>query len=352
MPGTIRDDQPVTFHSSGVVVAGSYRGPATGSAPVAAAVLVAGSGPVDRDENVPAMPDLRLDCLRWLADRCADAGIATLRYDKFGVGATGPAPFGSAELVARDFEQAHVQPARDALAFVADQPGVDASRLLVVGHSEGGGIALAVGADPGDGPAPAGLALVEPAYERILDTGARQLTDHVHAAGLDPVSTEAFLGAIRDVVHEIRTSAAPFPEPLDPPLPDASGLVAQAQEALLAGLTRFRNRCGQTEDLLDPPALAAAITVPTLVTAGTKDFNTPRSEPGGGGVDRLAAAFAPGIADYVVVPDMHHTLRDLGDADMMLPLAEVLTRPFSSRFADAFAAFLTPWAAPGDRDRP
>ncbi len=344
MPSTIEDDSPISFTSSGVVVTGSYRGPAPGSAPVAAAVLVAGSGPVDRDENVPALPDMRLDCLRWMADRCADAGIATLRYDKFGVGATGPAPFGSPELVAWDFAQAYVQPARDALRFLADQPGIDPARLMVVGHSEGGGIALAVGADPGDGPAPARLALIEPAYERILDTGARQLTDHVHAAGLDPVTTELFLDCIRDVVAEIRSGSAPFPEPLVPPLPDASGLLAQAQQALLAGLNRYRNRCGQTEDLLDPPALAPMISVPTLLTVGTKDFNTPRSEVGGGGVDRLAAAFAPGIVDYVIVPDMHHALRDLGDADMMLPLEEVVRRPFSEPFAEAFGRFLSPWS--------
>jgi hypothetical protein len=291
-----------------------------------------------------AQPDLPIDCLRWLADRCSEAGIATLRYDKFGVGATGPAPFGSPELVAWDFEQAYVQPARDALSFLAAQPGIDPARLMVVGHSEGGGIALAVGAHPGTGPAPARLALIEPAYERILDTGARQLTDHVHAAGLDPATTQAFLACIRDVVDEIRTGAAPFPEPLTPPLPDASGALAQAQAALLAGLTRYRNRCGQTEDRLDPPALAPAITVPTLLTVGTKDFNTPRSEAGGGGVDQLAAAFAPGIVEYVIVPDMHHA-RD-GRADMMLPLAEVVTLPFSQPFADAFATFLAPWSPP------
>jgi pimeloyl-ACP methyl ester carboxylesterase len=345
VPVTIEDDRPVTFESGGVVLAGSFRGPAAGSNPVAAAVLVAGSGAVDRDENAPAPPGVRLDCLRWLADRCADAGVATLRYDKFGVGDTGPTPFGSPELVAWDFGDAYVQPARDALRFLADRPGIDASRLLVVGHSEGGGIALAVRADPGDGPAPAGLALIEPLYERTLDAAARQLTDHVQAAGFDPSTVAAFLASIEAAVDEIRTSTAPFEQPLPLPVPGASGPVAEAQQVLLASLERFRNRSGQTEDLLDPVDLAATIDVPTLLTVGTKDFNTPRSEAGGGGIDRLEAAFAPGIVDYVIVPNMHHTLRDLGDADMMLPLDQVVALPFSERFADAFAAFLAPWAS-------
>lgn len=344
MPGTIAEDHPVTFESGGVVLSGSYRGPVAGSAPAAAAVLVAGSGPVDRDENAPSLPDVRIDCLRWLADRCAAAGIATLRYDKLGVGATGPAPFGSPELGAWDFDAAYVQPARDALAFLADRPEIDPTRLMVVGHSEGGGIALAIGADPRSGPAPARLALIEPMYERLGDTVARQLTDHVHAAGLDTATTYAFLQCITDVVDEVRRGTPPASEPLAPPLPHASGPVAQAQETLLARLARLRTRTFQTEDLVDPVALAPTITVPTLLTAGTKDFNTPRSEAGGGGVDRLAASFAPGVVEYVIVPGMHHTLRDVGDGDPMMPLAEAVTHPFSPRLAEVFDRFVSAWS--------
>lgn len=346
----IDDDRDVEFDSGGVSVAGSYRGPVATDRPVPAAVLVAGSGPVDRDGNTAVAPyaDLVFDCLRWLADRCSDAGIATLRYDKFGVGATGPAPFGSPTLTDLDFDTAYVQPARDGLAFLADQPGIDPDRLLVIGHREGGGIALAVGAAPGSAPPPTRLALVEPLYVRTLDALARQLVDQVRAAGLDPAVADGLVDWIDRGVAEIRGGTPPFAPPPPVPFPDADGFLAQAQ-AVIAGAVyeRFRNRLGQTEDLLDPLALAATITVPTFVSAGTKDFNTPVREAGGAGVATLADAFAPGLAELVVIPGMHHTLRDIGDADPLLPEPEALGHPFSQPFAEAFTRFLTTWPPAG-----
>src|SRR5712671_4102275 len=48
-------------------------------------VLVAGSGPTDRDGNNSLVPE-RIDLLKQLAELLARAGIATLRYDKRGIG--------------------------------------------------------------------------------------------------------------------------------------------------------------------------------------------------------------------------------------------------------------------------
>ena len=49
-------------------------------------MLVAGSGPTDRDGNNPLAPE-RIDLLKRIAELLAAAGIATLRYDKRGIGA-------------------------------------------------------------------------------------------------------------------------------------------------------------------------------------------------------------------------------------------------------------------------
>ena len=48
-------------------------------------VLIAGSGPTDRDGNNPLIP-VQVDVLNLIAERLAAAGIATLRYDKRGIG--------------------------------------------------------------------------------------------------------------------------------------------------------------------------------------------------------------------------------------------------------------------------
>ncbi len=340
--GRIGPDRSLSFTTGDVTVYGSLRAPVDHSNPVPAAVLVAGSGPVDRDGNATIGPyaGIALDCLRWLADVLADAGVASLRYDKLGVGATGPATFGSSELAGRSFQDSCVQPARDALACLADQPGIDPARLLVVGHSEGGGIALAVGGDAGDAPLPAGLALIEPMYERALDTLARQLVDQLRSSDLDRRTGEALVAWIDAGVRDIRDGSPPFPDPGPPPVPDARGFAATAQDVIAEAVyARFRNLLGKTEDEIDPAALAATIEVPVLLTAGAKDFNTPVDEDGRG-VGVLARAFSPGIAELVVVEDLHHSLRDIGDADQMTSDADATAYPFSTQLAGALDAFV------------
>src|SRR4051794_36546048 len=60
---------------------------------VPAVVLVAGSGPTDRNGNQP--PLLWIGLLKQTADLLAGAGIASLRYDKRGVGRSTRVPKGA-----------------------------------------------------------------------------------------------------------------------------------------------------------------------------------------------------------------------------------------------------------------
>jgi len=48
-----------------------------------AVLMIAGSGPVDRNENAPGF---KSDIFKQIAHRLAQEGIASLRYDKRGVG--------------------------------------------------------------------------------------------------------------------------------------------------------------------------------------------------------------------------------------------------------------------------
>lgn len=106
-------------------------------------VLIAGSGPTDRNGNNPLVPE-RIDLLKLLAERLAEAGIASLRYDKRGVGESTPRPTGSLaeqerffawENVVGDVTAAHGELLRH------DEIKSYATALL--GHSEGGLLALA-----------------------------------------------------------------------------------------------------------------------------------------------------------------------------------------------------------------
>jgi hypothetical protein len=90
----------------------------------------------------------------------------------------------------------------------------------------------------------------------------------------------------------------------------------------------FRTRYGKEFDEINGPDLVPSIRIPTLVTCGTKDFNTPCTPGGpvGSGVSALAASFAPGVAQFVAVPNMVHIFRDVG-ADDPTQLADQVKVP-------------------------
>jgi pimeloyl-ACP methyl ester carboxylesterase len=78
--------QPIALDTASGTVAGTLRLPdAGGKAP--AVLIVAGSGPTDRDGNNTMIPGHN-DSLKMLADALAQAGYASVRYDKRGIGAS------------------------------------------------------------------------------------------------------------------------------------------------------------------------------------------------------------------------------------------------------------------------
>lgn len=123
--------------AGGHVLAGTLTVP-QGKGPFPAAVLVHGSGPVDRDETIREHKPFLV-----LADHLSRQGIAVLRYDKRGVGKSGGV---YKDATTHDF----AGDAEAALAFLRGRPEVDATRIGMAGHSEGGLIAPMVAArDPG-----------------------------------------------------------------------------------------------------------------------------------------------------------------------------------------------------------
>ena len=93
-------------------------------------LLIAGSGPTDRDGNTPLLPGGN-DCLKLLAQALAEAGLASVRYDKRGV--AGSAAAGGTESALR-FETFVDDAARWIDALTRDDRF---SAVAVIGHSEG-----------------------------------------------------------------------------------------------------------------------------------------------------------------------------------------------------------------------
>jgi hypothetical protein len=131
-PGAPYTAENVTVPTpAGHTLAGTLTLPkgAGGARPVAAIVTITGSGPEDRDEALPGINGYRP--FRQIADSLGRRGIAVLRMDDRGYGqSTG----NHATATSADF----AEDIRAALAYLRTRPEIDARRLGVLGHSEGG----------------------------------------------------------------------------------------------------------------------------------------------------------------------------------------------------------------------
>lgn len=99
-----------------------------GDNPFPVALIIAGSGPTDRDGNQPLMKN---DSLKKLGEGLARKGIAVVRYDKRGVGKSLPAATREQDLRFETY-------VADAVAWLKKLRG-DARfrKVFLIGHSEG-----------------------------------------------------------------------------------------------------------------------------------------------------------------------------------------------------------------------
>ena len=104
------------------------------------ALIIAGSGATDRDGNDPMM---KRNSLKMLAAALLERGIATLRYDKRGIGASRSAGKAEADLRFDDY----VNDAKGWIELLKKDKRF--SKVVVIGHSEGSliGIIAGKGAD-------------------------------------------------------------------------------------------------------------------------------------------------------------------------------------------------------------
>ncbi|WP_161599567.1 alpha/beta hydrolase family protein [Hymenobacter nivis] len=130
-------EENVTFGggAASARLAGTFTVPA-GPGPFPAVVLVSDAGVQDRNGAVDGYAPLG-----QLADYLTRRGIAVLRFDDRGIGqggAPGPEPT-AAELVSD---------AQAGLSFLRNRPEADSARLGLIGHGEGGNVALLAAAQP------------------------------------------------------------------------------------------------------------------------------------------------------------------------------------------------------------
>ncbi|PSL00718.1 hypothetical protein CLV63_101192 [Murinocardiopsis flavida] len=315
-PPGAAEERDLRFTSGPDTLHGTFAVPKGASGKVPGALIVSGSGPTDRDGNSDMRPNA--DTNRNFARVLADAGVASLRYDKLGSGDTGMASHAKDDRIGYDvFEQEMT----DAYAELAAQPGVDPGRLMVLGHSEGSLFALRAPQVIEENP-PKALVLAAPVGNRYLDTVDRQITEQVRGGEsqgrFDAERATAVLSDTRLAIARVR-GGHPVPDDIAPEL-----------DAL------FRPELGpflRRIDGLDPARLGADLPadVATLVLWGEADSQVVRQD-----VDRLMTGLDG--AERVDLPDTDHVFRVYHDS----PGSPVLDdeRDFSPDVAPALTGFV------------
>lgn len=245
-----------------------------GDGPFPAVVLVAGSGPQDRDETVgPNKP------LRDIAWGLASKGIAVLRYEKR------TRAHGS-EMAADTItvREEAVDDAVIAVDLLRATARIDPDRIVVAGHSLGGYLAPRI-ARQASGRV-AGIALLEGSISPLEDLIAAQLAYLASAEGGADPQAKAMLEALPAQLQAVRS-----PD-LSPDTP-ASSLPLGIPAAYWLDLRDYR-----------PGAVAAGLGIPILVVQGGRDYQVPPSE-----AERWRTALA-GARDVTITlyPALNHLL--------------------------------------------
>jgi dienelactone hydrolase len=123
----------VAFPSDGLTLRGTLYLPQAAT-PVAAVVIVPGSGPINRDGIVLSGPGQLPPIYRVWADLLSREGIAVLRYDKRFL------TYPNLDLLSLSQED-QIRDVLAAVRSVRSRPEVDPDRVFVLGHSEGASLA-------------------------------------------------------------------------------------------------------------------------------------------------------------------------------------------------------------------
>jgi pimeloyl-ACP methyl ester carboxylesterase len=260
-------DRQVSFVVDGTTTYGTLHVPAhRRGQSLAAALLLPGSGPTDRngDESASFQPRT----LSLLAGVLGDAGVMTLRFDKYASGQTGLGRYANDPGALT--MQAFVQQDDAAYRLLAAQPGANPHRLLIVGHSEGGMTAMLTAESVS--PRPAGLALLAPQDERLLDLVRLQLGEQLTAAVKAGQVTAAVAGQNETLISQAIT-AFRAGRPVS-----TAGLLSPIASLFTGALFSTDNsRFTRSDDAIVPATVARHLAAGTrvLVTCGTVDTNVP-----------------------------------------------------------------------------
>ncbi len=254
------------------------------------ALMIAGSGPTDRDGNNLMMKN---NSLKILALELAKNGIATLRYDKRGIAESKAAGKSEADLRFDDY----VNDAKEWIQLLKQNKQF--SQVVIIGHSEGSLIGMIAGAS---------------ADKYISIAGAGQSADKILKAQLSTQPKE-----IQDLSFPILDSLKNG-EKVNNVKPMLFSLFRPSVQPYMISWFKY-----------DPQNEIKKLSIPILILQGTNDIQVSTED-----AKRLSTANPR--AHLVLIENMNHILRTVkGDRqenlktyyDASLPISKELIKSIS-----------------------
>ena len=297
-------DEEIHFHcaglnSAGVTLAGTF---AAVPEPVAAALLITGSGKLNRDSDART---IKTRVTRQLADGLVAAQVSTLRYDKPGTGASGGSYLhaGMADNLAA---------ARAAAAWLSEHAA--GLPVFAVGHSEGTYYAAQLAADAAvagavllGAPARSGQRIIEWQIEKLAPTLPRMALMVMRLIHFD------FVRSQHKRLARLRASTTD-----------------------VVRMTGVRVNARWFRDFLayDPATVLPGITVPVLAITGGNDLQVPPEDTDA--IGRLVG----GPFEGHVLGDLNHLLRPDPDGRGLQGYRRSVRQPVSQELIEIINAWV------------
>ena len=294
-------EKPITAPGPQGELAGTLLDAGNG-APVV--LIIPGSGPTDRDGNNPL--GVTAAPYRLLAEGLVKRGISSVRIDKRGM-------FGSKAAIPDANKVTIADYAADAHAWVkSTRAATGAHCVWLLGHSEGGLVALAAAQEP---EGICGVISISAAGRKI---GA-VMRDQLRANPANAPILDAALMAVDEIDAGRKLDSATLPAEIRP-------LFSEKIQPYLIDLFSH-----------DPAKLAGSLKMPLLVVQGDKDLQTSL-------VDAKALAAANPKAKLAVLPGVNHVLKVPVADDRTSNIAAYAdsSLPIALSVVDTVAGFVKP----------
>lgn len=285
-------ETPITLSTATGDLFGTLTIPATNEQ-VMVALMIAGSGPTDRDGNNPVMKN---DALKKLAHELAKKGIASVRYDKRGIAQSQAAGKNESDLRFDDY----VKDAKEWIELLKRDKRF--SKVVVIGHSEGSLIGMIAGSM---------------ADKFISIAGAGRPADLIIKEQLrtQPTEIQHVTSIILDSLKQGKTVQNVSPK--------VFSLFRHSVQEYLISWFKY-----------DPQAEIEKLQIPVMIVQGTADLQVTKGDA------QLLLAAKPD-AQLVFIDNMNHVLRVVyGDQQMNISTYSNVNIPIAGKLADILYRFI------------